>query len=60
MNCTICKEKIVLVPSATERAKKFGGKASDYVKVFTTHAQCTIDKRNNTVLEFLRSQRNEV
>ena len=25
MKCTICGEEVILIPSATERAKKFGG-----------------------------------
>ncbi len=45
MNCTICKKPIVLVPSASERAKKFGGKPSDYIKLFREHAECTLAKR---------------
>lgn len=53
-NCTICGGKIVLVPSAAERARKCGGKASDYTKLFTEHAQCTIDKRERETLELIR------
>lgn len=53
MNCTICGKPIVLIPSAAERAKKFGGKASDYTKLFTAHAQCTIDKRNRETSELI-------
>lgn len=49
MKCTICDKPIVLVPSAAERAKKFGGKPSDYTKLFTEHSQCTIDRRNGKV-----------
>jgi hypothetical protein len=30
MVCKYCNMPVVLVPSAAERAKKFGGKASDY------------------------------
>jgi hypothetical protein len=47
MKCTICGKEIKLIPSAAERARKFGGKASDYTKLFTEHAECTIAKRNN-------------
>lgn len=45
MNCTICKQPIELRPSAAERAKKFGGKPSDYTKLFTEHASCILKKR---------------
>jgi hypothetical protein len=53
MNCAICGKPIVLIPSAAERAKKFGGKARDYTKLFTEHAQCTIDKRNRETSELM-------
>jgi hypothetical protein len=46
MNCTHCNKPIVLVPSATERANKYGGKPSDYTKLFTAHAACTVKYRN--------------
>jgi hypothetical protein len=42
VKCTLCNNPIVLVPSAAERAKKFGGKPSDYTKLFTVHAACAI------------------
>jgi len=45
-NCTICGKPIVLIPSAKERAAKFGGKPSDYTRLFTTHADCLIAKRS--------------
>ena len=43
--CTICGLPIVLVPSASERAAKFGGKPSDYTRLFTAHGQCVVNKR---------------
>ena len=45
MKCTICHKKIILVPSARERAIKGGGKPSDYTKLFTSHTDCFIEKR---------------
>lgn len=54
MNCTQCNKPIVLVPSAAERARKFGGKASDYINQFTVHAQCQIDKRNADTRALMR------
>lgn len=42
MNCTYCNKPIKLVPSATERAKKHGGKPSDYTKLFTAHNSCQV------------------
>ncbi len=56
MNCSICGKKIVLVPSAKERAEKYGGKPSDYTKLFTVHAECAIGKRNLETLELIRRQ----
>ena len=49
MNCTICGKRIVLNPSAKERAKKYGGKPSDYTRLFTTHVDCQIRKREKEV-----------
>lgn len=54
MKCTICNKEIVLVPSASERSKKGGGKPSDYTKLFTTHADCQVNKRNEETLELMR------
>ena len=54
MNCTICGKKIVLVPSAADRAKKFGGKPKDYTKLFTEHSDCLVEKRSRESLELMR------
>lgn len=54
MNCTVCGKLIKLVPSATERAKRSGGKPSDYTKLFTEHSQCAIDKRNQDTADLIR------
>ena len=53
-NCTICGKAIVLNPSAKERAGKFGGKPSDYTKLFTTHAACSVQKRSEESTELMR------
>lgn len=45
MNCSICKKPVVLIPTAAERARKFGGKPSDYTRLFTYHADCYLEKR---------------
>jgi hypothetical protein len=57
MNCTICNKPIVLVPSASERAKKYGGKPSDYTKLFTTHSDCLIAKREQDAINLMRSMK---
>lgn len=54
MKCKLCRKPILLVPSAAERAAKFGGQASDYTKLFTTHASCAVAERSRGDLELLR------
>jgi hypothetical protein len=54
MNCTICGKPIVLVPSAAERAVKYGGKPSDYTQLFTTHSGCFIEKRSQDIVALMR------
>lgn len=53
-NCTICGESIVLRPSAAERARKYGGKPSDYTKLFTAHDHCVVAKREAETLELIQ------
>lgn len=54
MNCTICGKPIELVPSAAERARKYGGTPADYTKLFTTHSGCAIEKREAETLALMR------
>jgi hypothetical protein len=54
MKCSICKQEIELVPSAAERAKKFGGTASHYTHLFTEHAACIIQKRTAETLQLIQ------
>lgn len=54
MKCSYCNKPIKLIPSASERAQRYGGEPSDYTKLFTIHAQCTIDKRNADTLELMQ------
>ncbi len=54
MKCRICNEPIVLIPSAKERADKFGGKPSDYTKLFTTHSLCLLEKRAKQTDELMK------
>lgn len=53
MNCSICGKKIVLVPSAEERAKRYGGKPRDYTKLFTEHSECLIQKREQDTIKLM-------
>ena len=57
MNCTICGKPIQLVPSATERAKRYGGKPSDYSRLFTEHTDCALEKRDREVRETMRNSK---
>lgn len=54
MNCTLCGKPIVLVPSAKERADKFGGRPSDYTSLFTQHTSCARAKRDQDTLALMR------
>jgi DNA-binding ferritin-like protein len=54
MDCTICGKPITLVPSAAERAKKYGGKPSDYTKLFTAHSTCEVEKRSAASVALMR------
>ena len=58
MNCTICHKPVILNPSATERANKYGGSPQDYIKLFPTHSDCAIAKRNADVAETMRKLNN--
>ncbi len=53
MNCSICCKPIILIPSAAERAKKVGGKPSDYTALFTEHSECALKKRKADTLELM-------
>ena len=56
--CTSCGEEITLTPSAKDRARKFGGKPSDYTKLFTKHADCELADRDTAVRKLIREQTN--
>jgi hypothetical protein len=56
--CTICGKPIVLVPSASERAKRSGETAEFYLGLFTAHGDCQVRKREAETLELIRRRRN--
>lgn len=58
MNCNICGKPVVLSPTAAERAKRFGGKPSDYTAMFPTHGACALKKREEDTLELMRRTQN--
>jgi len=54
MNCTICGKPVVLIPSARERAQKYGDHpAKYYASLFREHADCVINKRNADTLALI-------
>lgn len=53
-NCTICGKPIILSPSASERAKKYGNTPAYYTNLFTEHAECTVAKRERESVELMR------
>jgi hypothetical protein len=54
MNCTICGKPITLIPSADERARKYGGKPSDYTALFTAHPVCAVAKRSQESIDAIK------
>ena len=56
MKCKYCSKPVVLVPSAKERAARYGGKPSDYTELFTSHSECAIAHRNEETLKLMRSK----
>lgn len=44
--CTLCGTPIVLYPTAKARAARWGGTASYYTNLFTTHSACTVAARD--------------
>lgn len=53
MKCSQCHKEIILVPSAKERSRKFGGNPNDYTRLFTIHTNCLLKlrryKRENNI-----------
>ena len=54
MNCSYCGKPITLVPSAKERADKYGGKPSDYTALFTSHSVCMVENRRNQAKDLMQ------
>lgn len=60
MNCSICGKLVVLSPSAADRAKNCGEAALFFIRLFTAHTQCQLDKRNRETLELMRRTREQI
>ena len=55
MNCSICGKPIRLSPTAAQRAAKdMHRTAKDYERMFTTHADCALQKREQETIELMR------
>lgn len=54
MNCTHCGKPITLIPSAEERAKKYGGTPEFYRRLFSMHSGCIIEKRRQQTQELIQ------
>lgn len=52
-NCDICGKPVVLVPSAAERARKYGGTPAHYEALFPSHAECLVAKRDREARELM-------
>ncbi len=57
MNCTICGKRIVLVPSARQRTKKFGNSPAYYTSLFREHAECALAKSKADTNELMRKKK---
>ena len=55
--CTYCGKPIILIPSAEERARKYGGNASDYTKLFTAHGSCVVNARSESARRLMEKFR---
>lgn len=52
--CTICNKPVILIPSASQRAKCFGRKPEYYKNLFPNHSECIIKKRNNDTSKLIK------
>ena len=59
MACKYCGKKVVLVPSATERAKKYGKTAAYYRALFPNHSACELSNRDRMTRELIQRLNNE-
>lgn len=55
--CKYCLKPIELIPSATVRAKRFGGKPEDYRNMFDSHASCFVWNRSREDRDLMRKKR---
>lgn len=53
MNCLLCGKPVILIPSAKERADKYGKPASYHTNLFKTHTDCELKKRAEDTSELM-------
>lgn len=58
-DCTHCGQPIKLVPSAAERAAKYGGQPGDYTRLFTAHGTCVVEARERDTRELIKRLANK-
>jgi hypothetical protein len=56
MICNHCGKPVVLVPSAAERARKFGSSPRDYERLFPVHADCALRERSLETLRLINRE----
>jgi len=56
-NCKICNKPIVLLPSAVERAAKYGGTPQHYIDLFDTHPRCFTEQHYEQLRQWLAEGR---
>jgi hypothetical protein len=54
MNCRICGGPIKLVPSASERARKYGETPMFYTGLFKEHTACFLEERKADTLKLVK------
>lgn len=54
MTCSICKKPVILVPSAEERAKKYGETPAYYRSLFPNHTACVLSERKEQTSELMK------
>lgn len=57
--CRYCGKPVTLVPSATERARKYGGTPQEYIDRFPDHSQCVVEARSASTRLLMERHRAE-
>ena len=57
MKCTHCGKEIVLIPSASERAAKYGGTPEFYTRLFSMHNKCIMELRRKSTSELIQGNK---